>query len=221
MPPSEYQRLTRPRARAGFAVAFMSRSSLWLATDHLLSVETSGYAESYKCFYFRDIQAVTTQRTTRWEIWNIIWGVGMVACLVLTLATKPAGGPADWNSDQMAGGIVLLILNVLFITGLLINWLFGETCKVFLRTAVQIEELSSLKRMRQARKIMEKIRPQIIAAQGGELTPEIMAARMQEQFQAPAGTAPAAPAETSPQHFPETPKPLPVENPDVPPRLDT
>ena len=54
----EYRRLTRGRTRPGFAVAFGGRCSLWLGRDHLLRIDSSGYTESYRRFFLRDIQAV-------------------------------------------------------------------------------------------------------------------------------------------------------------------
>ena len=53
MAEAEYQRLTRAHPRSGFAVAFAARSSLWLGKDHLLCIDSTGFSESYKRFYFR------------------------------------------------------------------------------------------------------------------------------------------------------------------------
>ena len=81
MPEKEYQRLTRARSRSAFGVVSMSRSSLWLGKDHLLCVDSSGYTETYKRFYFRDIQAVTLVATKRRDIWNGVLVVPIVICL--------------------------------------------------------------------------------------------------------------------------------------------
>ena len=60
MAEKEYQRLTRARLRrAGFFTAVATRSSLWLGKDHLLCIDSNGYGEDYKRFYFRDIQTIT------------------------------------------------------------------------------------------------------------------------------------------------------------------
>ena len=47
-----YRRLTRSRAGVG------SYSSLWLGADHVMQLSSTGYTESYRRFYFRDIQAI-------------------------------------------------------------------------------------------------------------------------------------------------------------------
>ncbi|HWI55617.1 MAG TPA: hypothetical protein VNZ22_00220, partial [Bacillota bacterium] len=69
-----YERLTRAYPRSGFAVAVAARSSLWLGPDHLLCIETTGYTETYKRFYFRDIQAVLIRQTKRQRNWTLAFG---------------------------------------------------------------------------------------------------------------------------------------------------
>ena len=66
MPEVEYRRLTRARNRSRFALVATSRASLWLAKDHLLQIDTSGYTENYKRFHFRDIQALVLCKTDAW-----------------------------------------------------------------------------------------------------------------------------------------------------------
>jgi hypothetical protein len=50
---------------------------------------------------------------------------------------------------------------------------------VHLRTAVQIEELPSLNRIRRTRRVLDRVRPLIVAAQG-PLAPEEISGRMSE-----------------------------------------
>jgi hypothetical protein len=59
---------------------------------------------------------------------------------------------------------------------LVANLLLGPTCVCHLKTAVQTEELPSLRRLRRARKVLARLRPLIVAAQG-ELTLGEIAAR--------------------------------------------
>jgi hypothetical protein len=171
IPEIHYQRLARARARGTFAVAFQSRASLWLGPDHLLSVDSSGYSETYKRFYFRDIQAVTMQESKRRTVWNVILAVPVVVSL--------AGLLTNLSSTPMnnAAAIVWLIFSVIFL--------------VPLRTAVQIEELPSLCRVRKTRRVLEKIRSLVIAAQGGELSAEAVSTRMRDWAVPSAGVSPA------------------------------
>src|SRR5208283_5906459 len=89
----QYQRLTRERTPARFAVASIARSSLWLGDDHLLFVECTGYTETYKRFYFRDIQAITIRKTTTHAVWNWITGVLTAGCALAVLRSLRDGGP--------------------------------------------------------------------------------------------------------------------------------
>jgi hypothetical protein len=188
MPQNEYQRLTRTAARWGFSGARTSHGSLWLGADHLLTLLSTGYTENYKRFYFRDIQAITIQKTRTWQTWNFIWGVAVFIALVGLLAGRPNGSPSSWDGGQIAGGIFLGGLVLLSVVFLLLNLLWGATCKCYSRTAVQIEELPSVRRIRHAQKIVEKIRPLIAAAQGGELNAQVIAEKMREQIPPPAET---------------------------------
>jgi hypothetical protein len=176
----KYKRLTRARARSSFAVAFMSRSSLWLGDDHLLGVDSNGYTETYKRFYFRDIQSITICATQRRVVWN--WVLAILAALCFArcnfsslLSSKPVPGTAE---------TVVFLSFAIFVFGipLLFNNIFGTTCACQLRTAVQIENLPSLCRVRQTRRVLDKIRPMIAAAQG-ELSPDEISARMRETIQ--------------------------------------
>jgi hypothetical protein len=200
----EYQRLTRPRTRARFAAVRTSNGSLWLGTDHLLSVDSNGYTESYKRFYFRDIQSITIQKTGNWQIWNFIWGIAVFIALALVLATKPPGWPSSWDSNDEAGLFFFTGLIALLVMFLLINFFLGATCKCYLRTAVQIEELPSLRRLRKTRKIMAQIRPLIAAAQGGELSPQTIAELVRQPEAQPA--AGQAVSSTDESNIPSTPQ---------------
>lgn len=156
MPDVEYIRLTRLRRRRGRWVEALTRySSLWLGPDHLLSIESNRLTEEYKRFYFRDIQSLTIMKTSRREGWNAALGLLLLACVAWTLAGSTTG----------------MVFAVLMGIGLIVNNVLGMTCTVFLQTAVQVEELSSLCRVSRAHSAIDRIRPLIAAAQG-ELTRE-------------------------------------------------
>jgi hypothetical protein len=158
MPRSEkvYRRLS------GKTSGFLSYSRLWLGPDHLLFVRTTFFSEEYKRFYFRDIQAVVMRRTERREILNAVLACTTISFGVLAVFTN-SGWQAFW---VMMAGILFFAL--------LVSWLRGPTCVFHLRTAVQTEELSPLKRVRAARKVIERLRPNIEQAQG-PLAPELLA----------------------------------------------
>ena len=187
----EYTKLTPARQRRGFAVISSSRSNLWLGQDHLLCIETEGYTEGYKRFYFRDIQAITLRRTIRAQVIGIISGslTGVFALVTLV---------ADANATKFTFGIFAGVCATPFI----LNLILGRTCACQLRTAVQTEDVPSLSRVRRTRKVMARLRPLIAAAQG-QLNVEEIPQRMQEL--ATGATSPAR------RYF--------VDDPNAPPRI--
>jgi hypothetical protein len=197
----QYQRLTRPRARSQFAVVYRTRSALWLGGDHLLLVETSGFTENYKRFYFRDIQTITVQETRRGRVWNFILGGVLFLIILVTILAIPKSTTAHWSGNEIGGGIFLAIFGTVFTVLFLVSLLAGPTCKTHLQTAVQIEELASLSRVRQTRKVMDKIRPLMVAAQG-QITGEEVSVRMQETIRA------QSPAESSKPNPPDAAPPV-------------
>lgn len=169
----EYIKLTPPRQRRGFAVVYSSRSNLWLGRDHLLCVETEGYTESYKRFYFRDIQAITLHKTPR--LWVIGSVTGLLAGLFTLIALTVSAIEARWVFGILAGLCALPFL---------LNFLYGPTCACRLRTAVQTEDLPSMGRVRRARKVIARLRPLIAGAQG-QINAEEIPLRLQELTRAP------------------------------------
>jgi len=188
MPEQKYQRLTRERNATGFSVAVARRSSLWLGDDHLLLVESAFFVETYKRFFFRDIQTITMRKTDARKIWNWILGMFLFVSGLLILAI-----PGDANTAKIVLGIIVLTI---FGIPLLLNNLFGPTCACQIRTAVQTENLPSLRRVRQTRKVLDKIRPLIVAAQG-EISSEEVNARMREMLLA--ASTPGTPASGTPE----------------------
>jgi hypothetical protein len=145
----EYQKL--PGAKKGFLIG---RYTLWQGVDHLLHIYSRVGVEDYKRFYFNDIQAIITRKTIIGNVQNIVLG------FLLLVFTLPAilndGG---WSAFWAAFAGVLLIL-------LLINLHRGPTCETKLLTAVQTEKLHSLDRLKNAFKVMDRLRSHIQSVQG-------------------------------------------------------
>jgi hypothetical protein len=187
MPEMRYRRLTRAHAKSTFSIAFTSRSSLWLGDDHLLCVDSSGYTETYKRFYFRDIQCIVITETKWQTIWN---GFLMMPPAFALIGFMISAFP--WK-QHVGAAIAWSIVTTVFLVPLIINNIRGATCICQLRTAVQIEELPSLCRVRQTRKVLETIRPLIVATQG-MLTTEEVSARLREAAQPVPNAPPQSPA---------------------------
>lgn len=172
--PKEYQRLPGTGTRRlGFISIGVSRSRLYLGSDHLLSINTLWYTETYKRFHFRDIQSFTLRKTNTGKVYNSI----LIACALI------AGVPA-FPLENTASTIILLCISGFFLLCLILNAIFGPTCVCELKTAVQTEELPSLSRKPRARKVLKRLRPLIAEAQGGELSPEQVSAQLAQPPQA-------------------------------------
>jgi hypothetical protein len=166
MPEPKYRRLTRSRRGSqAFITAVNSRSSLWLGKDHVLCVDVEGFTETYKRFYFRDLQLITVRTTHRRAIWNAVLTIPL-AILLVALIVDGAGVLSATSAVILA--FVLTVNNIL-----------GPTCRVYFHTAVQTAEIPSLSRVSRTHKVIERIRPLIAAAQG-LLSPEEAAARLTE-----------------------------------------
>src|SRR2546422_5012354 len=166
----EYRRLPgRGMRRQGMVSAVRVISTVWLGKDHLLCIDsTGGYAEDYKRFYFRDIEAIIVRKTDRWHFSSLILGTLFLVPALIGLGVSGIGWRIFWF--VFAGTFFLLFAP---------NWLRGPTCVCHLRTAVQTEELPSLRRLRTARKVIGIVKPLIEQAQG-TVAPEEVHAKLQE-----------------------------------------
>jgi hypothetical protein len=162
----EYRRLPGRGVRRGaFLQVTATFSRLWLGRDHVLLVDSTGYSEDYKRFFFCDIQAIAITKTPRGRNWNVFFVAVALPAALLAAVAGPVGAVVF---GIIAGALALMLLA---------NVARGPTAICHLRTAVQTEELPSLNRLRRARKVLARIRPLIIAAQG-ELSPEEIRARV-------------------------------------------
>jgi hypothetical protein len=129
---------------------------LYQGPDHFLQVFSTGFTETYKRFYFRDVQAILVARKWWHHAWSVFW---------LMLA-------AFFGAIEYAAGgtVVLLILAGLCIAALVINIVIGPSCLCYIRTAVQTEKLPSFKRLRSARKFIARMRPVLESAQAEPAT---------------------------------------------------
>ncbi len=156
-----YRRLPGKGPRqAGFISLSFSRCSLYLGVDHILAVESNGFSEDYKHFYFSDIQAIITRKTRRWIHSSIV--------LSLLLAVASTGALL---LEMEHARIFFLILSAGLLVGLLVNILRGPTCICHITTAVQQDQLPSLNRLRIARRVTAILRQSIEKVQG-PLSPE-------------------------------------------------
>jgi len=136
-----YRRLPGKRRTLG------GYSTLWMAEDHLLLVKSLRFTEQYKRFYFRDIQAFLIRRKTFSDarnMWDILFWLGVVAIYLVGHAQVTA----------LFGAALLLYMRF-----------SGPYCACHIQTAVQVEPLPSLYRLRVAEEVLNQLVPLIEAAQ--------------------------------------------------------
>lgn len=141
------------RRLPGMGASAVEYHRLYEGPDHLLLVASSGFSESYRRFYFRDIQDFTLRKTARGKVWNGIWA---------TLAVL--AGSIAMQMDE-AAFIIWWIVAAVFLALLILNVVLGPTCICQIRTAVQTRPLAPLKRLRSAQKVIARLRPQIESVQ--------------------------------------------------------
>lgn len=150
----EYQKL--PGIKKGFLVG---KYTLYQGKDHLLHVFSRFGGEDYKRFYFSDIQGIITRKTILGKVQNIILG-----CLILMFLVLFFFFDGGWSVFYAVVYGTMCVL-------LLINFFRGPTCDTRLLTAVQTEKLHSLRRLKPACRVMDRLQGCIQPVQG-TLQPE-------------------------------------------------
>jgi hypothetical protein len=145
-----------------------TRVSLWRAADHLLLIDRDYYTEKYKRFYFADLETFSIRKDNRQRTYAFLAGSTVFILLVIAFITS-----------GVARGIFLGTAGF-FLIPFIYNWAKGPTCVVHITTAVQREEIPSLRRVRKAEKVLAQVMEGVAASQG-ILTAE--AARAQFEIQ--------------------------------------
>ncbi len=143
------------RKLPGRGVQLYGVKRLYAGADHILQITFAGGAEEYRRFYFADIQAVIIRRTSGYIWWSIVWGVLAISPLLPLLIE------AALYTEVMAH----LFMVAVFSVPLIFHLALGPTCSVVLQTAVHKEPLTSLTRLRGARKMLAYLTPLIAQAQ--------------------------------------------------------
>lgn len=151
--PKKYQKLPgRGRERGIISSGGLKRG--YLAEDHLLCVEKRYFVESYKRFYYRDIEAIVVAQLSYLRAIFITGLVLLGICVVMAIMVPDQGVSLFF---AVVSGIIGLFI--------LIDMMRGRPCIAILRTAVQSEDLSFMGRMPTARKCLKQLVPLIEAAQ--------------------------------------------------------
>ncbi len=148
-PPRTYTRLTRPTTSVG------TYKSLWLASDHLMIVTSSGFNEEYQRLEFRNLKGFFIVGSDRRMLWSLPW------IIVALFSAVPMVDTLYYGRRPYVSG-TFLALSAIF---LLWNHLLGPGCVVKVITGVQTTALPSLVRLRKARRILRRLEPVVAATQ--------------------------------------------------------
>jgi hypothetical protein len=130
-----------------------SRHALWLAEDHVLSVQSNRLSEDYRRYYYRDIQAFVMQRASGISPW--VFGAGaLTAAFLLPGLFFDYQNPFLWT----CGGIFLAVTLYLIAS--------GPACACYIQTAVSRDRLRSLHSIRVAEKALAIIQERVEQLQG-------------------------------------------------------
>ena len=166
----KYKRLP---GRNPLIIRLFFRCSLYIGNDHILAIYNKVFSEDYKRFYFSDIQAIISRKTQSGAAWNIVLAF-LIAC-ILPGALLP-------NDESLR--LFFWILCGILLVMLAINILRGPTCTCAIVTAVQVDRLPSLHRLRTARKAINTIRRAIEKVQGMLSLEEINAGHREDSTHA-------------------------------------
>jgi hypothetical protein len=194
---SNYRRLSgrgvKRGGKAGFVAPVLCR--LYMGSDHLLQVESTRLTESYRRFYFSEIQGFVVRKTSSATWITIVLSVLALGCVSMAVAIK--------DRELIVMPIIPLAVILLF---LIINWIAGPSCVTHVFTSLGSEELGSLKRIRRARKVLREVRKAIESVQGTAdpqafVTPEGYV-RLPETASAHRHLSTPEPLQTKPLHGP-------------------
>jgi hypothetical protein len=150
-----YERLTRPATSVG------SYRSLWMAADHLLLVNSTGYTEDYQRIQYSDIRGIFVIPSDRRLFWHVPWVICALFSGIFVAYARYSG-----KQPYLSGTV--LALSLIFITW---NQLLGPSCTALVVTGVQTAPLPSMVRLRKARKALARLRPLVAAVQSGMMPP--------------------------------------------------
>ncbi|MFH0879929.1 MAG: hypothetical protein V2A34_09470 [Lentisphaerota bacterium] len=131
----------------GHGLSVVAPATLYAGPDHMVLIRRTGYVETYKRFYFNDIQAIIVQLTNHRLYWSLVFAVPLVMSLLWFLFSR------------QAQAVVAASLAAFWGLLLLINALRGPCCAFRIQTRINEEKISMISRLRaaeKARRILEK-----------------------------------------------------------------
>jgi len=132
----------------------------WLAEDHILVQRPAIWMEEYRRFYLRDIQAFIVRKTHEATFLNIL--LGSVLVLILLIGA---------GVGELSGSLLIVCFVLLGLV--LINLGRGPTCQFHIRTAVNLQRMPMISRLRTAERFLHLLVPLVNRAQGAPAPEEV------------------------------------------------
>jgi hypothetical protein len=157
-----YERLTRSH------LGLNGYGSLWLGPDHLLLVTSAFGVESYRRWYFRDVQAFIARHTARRLVVNLVVGMGALAFVAgagAAFAGAYGAGAANDRTALLVLGSISAVGALFFLALTMWNTLLGPGCTVQLQTPLGVERLKAPTRLRTFERVAARLQPQLEASQ--------------------------------------------------------
>src|SRR5436305_8301467 len=131
-------------------------SSLWLGSDHVLSVRSMRYLEEYRRYYYRDIQALMVGEGPRLWFPGWLWFAfaGLALASLLFIVTRNAIFAQGFEAALFALGCLVLYQSI------------AHGCYCYVVTAVATEELTGVRTKSAARNATAAIQTRIARATG-------------------------------------------------------
>lgn len=148
MRPSDKRYVRLPGSRRGM----ISGASLWLGSDHLLSVRRTAFSEEYRRYYFNEIQAISVQYDPSKKGLTVdLIVTGLAVALIATLAIKH----------------LVAFIPLTTIATIIYLWvrLRRPNCKTYIQTAANTDLVPALSRIRSTPKVFARIEPLIRESQ--------------------------------------------------------
>ena len=128
------------------------RHSLWIAPDHLLRVRAHPFAQEYRRYYFKDIQALVLTESPNPAVYFLYGFAAFFGLLCVLL----------FSSKHQVWGTLLALPTILL---LYIAWRIPE-CVCRIQTRVSADWLPSLGKLRSAHRSIARIQQAVEGVQG-------------------------------------------------------
>ena len=133
----------------------ISKDTLWLARDHLLTVHSNRISEKYQRIYFKDVQALIVEQPD-YSRRKLIWG-GLSVLLTFALVSLA------FSRHYIVAGCLLMLLMLPFSI-----FLSMAECRCYAVTALGRYKLGALKHRDSLQNVLAILTPLLLDAQKKE-----------------------------------------------------